>query len=290
MFSPDARTVENALQTAANLVGGRYPDIFASVTDGGKLTDAANTFRHYVYDRGMSAKDATARIMEERTPEYEQKVKAKLKSDDVNDAVKKNLTVNDIRSAFDPSFLGLAPNPQLTFSPEMRVRAMGDYEEIFREKFLKNGDVSLSKTLALEEMKSVWGVTTVNGSKTIMKFAPEMSRVYAGIENVSEQIALQATAVIKDWNGADVDRKNVILRDVTVTGEQFSKGTPPRYALEYIDKNGNRQVVPRQFFADPDQMRNQQTAARAAQSAKIQQRVDIDADMADLRRANFGVQ
>ncbi|WP_024337980.1 lysozyme [Bradyrhizobium japonicum] len=290
LFSPNAQTVQNALQTSANLVGGRYPDIFASVADGKQLTDAALTFRHYVYDRGMTAADATKRIMEERTPEYEQKVRAKLKSDDVTAVVKKELNVNDIRSAFDPSFLGLAPNPQLTFSPEMRVRAMGDYEEIFREKYLANGDVSLSKTLALEEMKKTWGVTSVSGTKTVMKYPPERSPAYAGVENTSEQIAMQALAAIKDLNGADVERSKLRFDEVRNTGERFTRGEPPTYVLSYVDKNGHVQTIPRQFYADPAAMRDAQTAARAAQSAKINEAAGITADNVDLSRANFGVQ
>jgi GH24 family phage-related lysozyme (muramidase) len=290
LFSPNAQTVQNALQTSANLVGGRYPDIFASVADGGKLTDAANTFRHYVYDRGMTAADATKRIMEERTPEFEQKVRAKLKSDDVNEAVKKNLSVNDIRSAFDTSFLGLAPDPQLTFSPEMRVRAMGDYEEIFREKFLTNGDVSLSKTLALEEMKKTWGVTTVSGAKTVMKYPPERSQAYAGIENPAEHIAAQAVSAVKDLNGVDVERSKIRLDEVKNTGERYMQGMPPTYVLSYVDKNGHVQTIPKQFYADPAAMRGTQTAARAAQSAKINEAAGITADNVDLPRANFGVQ
>ncbi len=289
MFSPDPKRVEGALQTAANLVGGRYPDIFAGATGGEKLTEAANTFRHYVYDRGMSAADATKRIMEERTPEYEQKVKARIKSEDMNEVVKKNLKDSDIRGAFDPSFLGLAPNPSLTFNPEMRVRAMGDYEEIFREKFAKNGDVTLSKNLALEDMKKTWGVTNVNGSKVVMKYPPERSPVYAGVENVSEQIAMQAVTAIKDLNGVDVERGKIRMDEVKNTGERYMRGEPPTYVLSYVDKNGHVQTIPKQFYADPAAMRDAQTAARAAQSGKIQQRVEIDADMADLNRANFGV-
>jgi GH24 family phage-related lysozyme (muramidase) len=289
MFSPDPKKVEGALQTAANLVGGRYPDIFAGATGGEKLTEAANTFRHYVYDRGMTAAEATKRIMEERTPEYEQKVKARIRSEDMNEVVKKNLKDSDIRGAFDPSFLGLAPNPALTFNPEMRVRAMGDYEEIFREKFAKNGDVTLSKNLALEEMKKTWGVTNVNGSKVVMKYPPERSPVYQGVENVSEQIAMQAVTAIKDLNGVDVDRSKIRLDEVKNTGERYVRGEPPTYVLSYTDKNGHVQTIPKQFYADPAAMRDAQTAARAAQSGKIQQRVEIEADMTDLSRANFGV-
>lgn len=289
LSSPNPQRVENALQTAANLVGGKYPDIFAGADGGKDLTDAGLTFREYVYGRGMTAADATKKIMEERTPEFERNVKAKIKKEDVDQIVKKNLTDGDIRSAFDPSFLGLAPNPQLAFDPAMRQRAMGDYETAFRDNFMRNGDVNLSKTLALAEMKRTWGVTEVNGSKTVMKYPPERSPAYAGIANPSEHIAMQAVAAIKDLNGADVDRSKIRLDEVKTTGERFIKGQPPTYVLSYVDKNGHVQVIPKQFYADPAAMRDAQTAARAAESARIQTRVAIDADNSDLNRANFGV-
>jgi hypothetical protein len=55
----DPQKVEQALQVSANLVGGKFPDVFANVKGGEDLTKTANTFRHYVYDRGMTAADAT---------------------------------------------------------------------------------------------------------------------------------------------------------------------------------------------------------------------------------------
>jgi hypothetical protein len=101
LVSPDPQKVEQALQVSANLVGGKFPDVFANVKGGEDLTKTANTFRHYVYDRGMTAADATKKIIEERTPEYQQKVKARIKSEDVNEIVKKQLSDGDIRHAFD---------------------------------------------------------------------------------------------------------------------------------------------------------------------------------------------
>lgn len=290
LSSAQPEKVQTTLQLAANLVGGDKPDMFAGIDGGKELSEAGLTFRHYVYDRGLSAADATKKIMEERTPEYEQKIKARIKSEDVNAIVKKELKDGDIRSAFDPSFLGLAPNPQLAFSPETRQRAMGDYEEIFREKFAANGDVGLAKKLALEDMKKTWGVSSVSGTKTVMKYPPERSPVYAGIENPSEHIAAQAVSAIKDLNGADIDRSKIRLDEVKNTGQRFMMGEPPTYVLSYVDKNGHVQTIPKQFYADPVPMRDTQTATRAAESAKIQERVNIDADMADLSRANFGVQ
>jgi hypothetical protein len=290
LASADPQKVQASLQLAANLSAGDKPDMFAGIDGGKELSDAGLAFRHYVYDRGMTAQEATRKIMDERTPEYQQKVKARIKSEDVNAIVKKELQDGDIRSAFDTSFLGLAPNPQLAFSPETRQRAMGDYEENFREKFAATGDVALSKKFALEEMKKTWGVTRVNGSNVIMKYPPERSPVYAGIENVSEHVASQAVAAIKDLNGSDVDRSKIRLDEVRNTGERYMRGEPPTYVLSYVDKNGHVQTIPRQFYADPNMMRNSQTASRAAESSRIQERVAIDADAADLSRANFGVQ
>lgn len=290
LASADPQRVGASLQLASNLVGGDKPDMFAGIDGGKEISEAGLAFRHYVYDRGMTAQEATAKIMEERTPEYEQKIKARIKSEDVNAIVKKELKDGDIRSAFDPSFLGLAPNPRLAFSPETRQRAMGDYEEVFREKFAANGDVALSKKLALEDMKKVWGVSSVSGSKTVMKYPPERSPAYVGVENPSEHIAAQAVSAIKELNGVDVDRSKIRLDEVKSTGQRFMMGEPPTYVLSYVDKNGHVQTIPKQFYADPVPMKDVQTAKRASQSAKIQERVNIDADMADLSRANFGVQ
>jgi len=291
LSSADPQKVGASLQLAANLVGGDKPDMFAGIEGGKELSEAGLAFRHYVYDRGMTAADATKKIMEERTPEYEQKIKARIKSEDVNAIVKKQLNDGDIRSAFDPSFLGLALNPQLAFSPETRQRAMGDYEEIFREKFAANGDVSLSKKLALEDMKKTWGVSTINGSKTVMKYPPERSPVYAGIENASEHIAAQAVSAIKDLNGADIDRSKIRLDEVKSTGQRYMTGQPPTYVLSYVDKNGHVQTIPKQFYADPVQMRDTQTAARATEAARIQERLALEDELglADQKRAPFGV-
>jgi hypothetical protein len=74
------------------------------------------------------------------------------------------------------------------------------------------------------------------------------------------------------------------------TGERYVRGQPPTYVLSYTDKNGHVQTIPKQFYADPAQMRDAQTAARAAQSGKIQTRVAIEADNLDISRAPFGVQ
>lgn len=264
LVSNNPQRAEASLQTAANLVGGPNPNIFAGVEGGKDLADAAITFREYVYGRGMSAADAAKKIIEERTPEFQQNIKAKIKKEDIDQVVKKSLTDSDIRGAFDPSFLGLMPNPQLTFNPEMRRRAMGDYETAFRDHFERNGDIALSKTLAQAEMKRMWGVTNITGSfaGTVMKYPPERAPAYAGVEDAPGLFAKQAQAAIKEWNGADVERSKLVIMEARDTAERYVRGQPPTYMLGYIDKGGLFQVAPRPFFADPAQMRADLTASR----------------------------
>lgn len=286
MTSPDPKRVESALQATAGLIAGKYPDVFVGTTGGKELTDAGLTFREYVYGRGMTAADATKKIMEERTPEFEQNVKAKIKKEDIDQIVKKQLSDSDIRSAFDPSFLGLAVNPQLGFDPAMRQRAMGDYEAEFRDAFMRNGDVDLSKKLALEGMKRTWGVSQVSGSKIVMKYPPDRAPAYQGIERVADGIASQAVAAVKEWNGADVPRDKISVQEMKGTAERFLSGKPPIYLLSYTDKNGHVQTIPKPFYADPVEMRASQTQQREAATNKIQQRVAVDADLADETRAN----
>jgi GH24 family phage-related lysozyme (muramidase) len=290
MFSADPKRVQAALNTAANLVGSRHPDIFAGAQFGDKLTEAGIAYQHYTVDRGMSPEQATARIMEERTPEYERTVKARIKSEDVNQIVKKELKPGDITGAFDDSWIPFN-DPKLTWDVASRERAMGDYEEIFREKFATSGagDVALSKKQALQEMRRTWGVTNLDGNKTVMKFAPEGARAYAGIENVSDKIAQQAVETIKEWNGVDVDRSKLRIDQAKGTGERYMKGEEPTYLLRYEDKNGIWQTVPGLFYADAGKMRMTQNEARAKAVANIQTRVGVDEDMMDLNRANFGV-
>lgn len=273
LVSPDAKVVQGALNTLGNLVGGGRPDIFAGVDGGKELSEVGHTFRDYAIGRGMGAEAATRRIMEERTRDYEAKVKARYKPEDLEKIVKDNLGgtkgINDIRGALDEVRGVPFTDPVVGFSPEDRRRALADYEVEFRDQFMRNGDVKLSKKLALEEFKKTWGVTRINGSPTVMKFTPDRAPAYAGIENVAEHVAMQAQQAILEWNGVNVPRRNLQLHEIKQTGERFVNGQPPIYSLSYTDTNGNVQVIPRPFFADPAIMKDVQVVNRAREARAI---------------------
>ncbi len=269
LLSPDANRVQASLQTAANLVGGKYPNIFAGVADGKDLTEAAHKFLNYA-PRFGSAEAATRKIMEERTPEYQAKM-SKFKTEDVDKVVKDNLSVNDIRKAFDTSWNPFT-NPKADY-PDVRQRVLGDYEAAFREHYMKTGDVSLSKTLAHAEMGRTWGVSSVNGSNVLMKFPPEKSPVYKNIENLSERIAKQAIEDVKLATGTDVKRDGIRLYELEkeTTGARFVSGEVPAYQLAYRDPKTNEiKTIRGQWFAKPDRMLAEQQAERQAGAEKLQ--------------------
>lgn len=292
LMSSNPTQVENSLQVARNLVMGKNPNVLLSVEGGKDLTEAALTFDHYVYSRGKSAADAAKQIMEERSPEFEQRVRAKIKKEDVDLIVKKELKDSDIRSFFDQVPFVPLTDPSLGNSVDMRKRAMGDYEEAFRDYFMRsNGDVELAKKQALQEMRVTWGVTNVTGPSAVMKFAPERSRVYAGIEDASGKFAAQAITAIKEANGVDVERKNLVIMESRGTAEKFVRGEPPTYTLGYRDKAGLVQFMPKPFFADPAAMRTAQTSERERRFNVARDAIEARqlSGEADLQNAPLGV-
>tara|TARA_B100000965_G_scaffold201278_1_gene168044 strand:+ start:8749 stop:10896 length:2148 start_codon:yes stop_codon:yes gene_type:complete len=50
---------------------------------------------------------------------------------------------------------------------------IGEYRALFREHFLATGDEDAAKTLTVDDLKRVWGVSRVGGEKRLMKYPPE---------------------------------------------------------------------------------------------------------------------
>jgi hypothetical protein len=258
LVSGDTQRVGGAL-TWLSSIYSRNPHIFAGEAGEKDLDDAALKYQHYTERFGMSADEATKRFIETEKPEYKAKVQAKIKDENISDIVKKNVKVDDLRSAFDDSFLGLAPNPVVGFTPEVRRSMLSDYEELFRLNYLDSGDVSLAKSNADTQLKRNWGVTTVSGSKTVMRNAPEIAPAFRDIENLADKIAADAIASIKDFSGHDVDRSKLRL-DPLENGDTARNGHGPKvpYRLSWTDKNGLPQIGPRPLVLDAEKMRREQ--------------------------------
>jgi hypothetical protein len=289
LASNDPAKVAGAANIAVNLLA-KNPTIFAGVDGGSELEDAAVKMAQYVDRFGMSADEAGRRIIEENTPEYKAKVKARVKNEDIGEIVKKKLSIDDMRSAFDTSWW--PGSPQVEFTPEARQSAYSDYVELFRERYQETGDVDVAKAQAAKQLKKVWGVSQITGKDIVMRFPPDRAPAMAGIEDPAGKIAMQAMEVIKGGTGEDVPRDKIILSPLPggQTARPYVAGQPAPYALSWFDKNGTLQMLnPGQaFVADPRALREKVSADRQRQFNVAREAADlVDRDLA---RAPFGVQ
>jgi hypothetical protein len=277
LVSGDPKRVAGALQLAANL-NARNPAILSAGVQGSKeIEDAVTLFQHRVEDLGMTAEQAAAKHVESLTPEYQAKVKAKIKGEDLNEIVKKQVSVDDLRGAFDASWW--PGKPQVGVSPEQRRGMYGDYEELFRENYEKTGDVEQSKALAIKQLRKTWGVSSVTGKDVVMRYPPDRAPIYAGFEDAPKQIADQALAAIKQTTGQTVTPDK--LRFVPLSGGRTSmpywRGEAPPYRLIWEDDKGilNELVPGKGFVADPEPMRASKAEALRKRTDQSRARRDF---------------
>ena len=266
LHSSDPARVQGALTLAANLISSR-PTLFDAADGGIEIEKAASEFRHRVDNTGATAEEAVKHFILSQTPEYKARVSAKIKSEDLNEVVKKNIAVGDIGSAFDESPLGLAFNPNTGFNPEQRSVMFKDYESLFREEYAKSGDVNNAKSEALRQLKKVWGVSRINGTATVMRYSPEAAPIMFDIENASELIGNQLVSDVKAESGKDVKSSNIRLDPIPgKTAAAYKSGQSVPYNVSWVDENGAFQTFRqgRYFILDRKDYKEKQTQKREA--------------------------
>lgn len=262
IVSNDPARVTQALNVAARLLGVK-PTIFAGVQGGNEIEKDAAHFRYLVDQRGRSAAEAVARIMEEKTPEYQEKVKGRLlKTEDVDKAVRSAVSPSDLASEFNEGWTFLS-RPDVGYGPARKQEIMDHYALEFRDAYQQHGDAGRAKAEAMTQLKKVWGTSRVSGSPTLMRYPPERAPVYAGIEDISTKIANAAIADIKETVGQDVKRDKMVLIPIPgATGDRFKAGEPPLYTIQWEDAKGVIHMSKPGWYADPVRLRADQTAAR----------------------------
>lgn len=270
LVSGDQKRVAETLQVGSNLLT-RNPTILSGVNGSSEIEEAVTTFNHRVRDLGMTAEQAAQEHIKSLTPEYQANVKARIKSEDLNEIVKKQLSVDDVRAHFDTieqtGWWALLPGkPQVGFDPDQRKAMYGDYEELFREYYVKNGNVNESKALALKQLGRIWGVSQVSGSSVVMRYPPDRAAAYHGIDNAADMIADDAISAIREQTGKTVKREQLVFWPSAEfrTSEDFWSGRPPSYVLSWKDDNGNVQTFLKPFYGDADAMRKAQREQKKA--------------------------
>jgi hypothetical protein len=223
LVSNDPAKVAPALTIASNLIN-KNPNALTGISGQDDIEKAATSFQHYVEHYGMTADAAAKEIIKQQAPEYKADRAAKIKNEDIDQIIKKQVSVSDLTSAFNESTLGslsfgLLGRPSAEFTPEGRKVAYSDYVESFRDHYLETGDVSLAKKQAASDMRQVWGVSELNGGGTIMRYPPEKAQAYAGVPNVGAAIAMQAQDEIAKATNPNYRGRDFVAKSGTETVE-----------------------------------------------------------------------
>lgn len=221
LVSNDPAKVAPALTIASNLLN-KNPNALTGIGGQEDIEKAATTFQHYVEHYGMTAEAAAQEVIKQQAPEYKADRAAKIKNEDIDQIVKKQVSVSDLAGAFNESTLGkmtfgILGKPAADFTPEGRKVAYSDYVESFRDHYLEGGDVNLAKKLAANDMKKVWGVSELNGGSTIMRYPPEKAAAYAGVPNVAAAIAMQAQDEIAKATNPNYRGRDFVAKPTTET-------------------------------------------------------------------------
>lgn len=60
-----------------------------------------------------------------------------------------------------------------TFQPEAPSLLQAEFERLSETYFLKTHEINAARSLAWQDLQAVWGVSTINGSRQLMKYPPE---------------------------------------------------------------------------------------------------------------------
>lgn len=239
--------------------------------DGGsEVQRMADDFSFYVNKLNMGPEDAARRVMEAQQPEAQRDRKA---LEPAAKEFRKELEGADLGSVFDESILPFN-TPNVGFTPALQAGIMLDYLDIAENEFYRaNGDADLAKNRAQEQIKTLYGVTNLSGTATVMKHPPE--RYWPAMPGsdpygyVRDQIADELMQFVDDdalgsWFPHEEARQsalpgmrkdaildNLIIMSTPETDAMVKAGQLPAYFVAYKDPNGNLQTIPGKLFV-PD--------------------------------------
>lgn len=276
--SPSNAKLRMAAYQAAGSVLADYPDAFMG-EDGKKLADEARDF--LAMADGMGADEALLRIDEMKSPEWEKK-KAVL-GPIATEKLKSLDPISIMRSALDESILPFnSPG-----ADQMTALMVGDFQERFRNNFMRVGDEASAKKLTLDEMRRTYGVTQISGSAQIMRFPVEKHYPAIGPkghEYISKDIETSVRAYLDDKagksevgaaneskGGTEIKMDQIFLHGDHVTARDLAAGRSPTYQVWYRDKNGTLQMIPDRIMRwsmQPKDIQAQQSKYRTEQMSK----------------------
>jgi hypothetical protein len=320
IMSGDMKRVGDALAEAVKLhysekASKNNNNLFDHGEGGKDIQNAMLDYNLWRNTAGRSHEESLLKVIQNQDP---QRREARLKDREsvlFRKKIDEGVTASDLPKAFAdgifakvaPSFFGATAGDNLRIKQNM----LSDYKKIVEEHYLDTGDLGNAKARAAVELRRTYGVTKINGTgeETIMKWAPNKSKVYAGVpdDQFDKMFVKQIEEVAKDalWSGPDgkvhygvnnkddaAERKlqldmaatpdykslNLSMKDVRIqaipgiTPEFFRADAPPVYDVFVKDANGVEHQVNRNrpFYADPNKMKADLSAQRDKESLALE--------------------
>lgn len=244
--------VAAGMQEAAALFD-TAPQALDAVEHGKELREAAATYSELVNGRGMSAEQAAAHVLTLRDPAQ------KRRDEDLksawNAAVKDDVfKLSDVTAEFDGGLFVGQPSGGVT--PGQQAALNADYLAAAERAFKgpAQGDAGIARRMAVEEMKRTYGVSSVSGSRALMKYPPE--NFYPARAGGHEYIRDMA---LKDARSVVPQASNVMLVSTPDTAQDVRSGKLPRYDIYVQDANGAWDLLPDQFTVGNEELRSLNT-------------------------------
>lgn len=168
LSSQNPAQVIAAAQTAQK-ISAYDPAILGRRDGGSDVQKSADDFSYYVNKLNLSPEEAARKMIDNASPEKQRDRKA---LQPAAQEFVKSLADTDLAAAFDEGIM--SSTPSLGMDPAQEAGIKADFLAIAEDQFYStNGDPALAKNRALEQMKTLYGVSSLSGAATVVKYPPE---------------------------------------------------------------------------------------------------------------------
>lgn len=122
--------------------------------------------------------------------------------------------------------------------PEIPDAMRGEFELLVRESFLRTGEIETARRTALQDVKTVWAETGVNGRQEWMKYAPEAYYPAQGDAGwMREQLVVDVNEALST-DVAQVPAERIHVVPDLLTAREAALGRPTYTVLIQDEKSG----------------------------------------------------
>lgn len=217
-----------------------------AVQNGGEIRETAQLYNELVNNRGRAPQDVAQRLIDQRDPETRRQRQV---LDDLWDDESETFQIGDVLGRLGDNWVPGGPIGGIT--PQMEQSVLADYMEFAEDAFkgAAQGDTDLARSIALDRMNELYGVSRVSGQEVVMRRPPE--NYYPVVDGSQEYIRELA---MMDARELDENAQNVMLQAAPETTQDIRAGRMPRYDLWYLDGRGVWNLAQGQFIPDQDKL------------------------------------